>query len=295
MSAIAYGFATAVQHDTAHASTAESGRSDLAGLLGLLRDPRWLVSMAGDGLGLVLQVIALATGPVVLVAPLLVLAVPVALPVMWALGGPRPRRSDYAACALGMGGLGGFLAIVGSPGRGTPLPGTDALLAGLIAAAVAGLTLVAMSGRGPVGRACSYGTLAGACFGLADVTINATAVQWEDHGWAGLGRASGYVPIVVTLMIGAIAIVATQLAFQAGPLAASFPANECAAPVAAVALGAAMLHEPLPVTAATALAYLACLCAVVAATAWLATGTLRGGAASADSQPSSMYVKFRQR
>ena len=67
--AIAYGASTAVEHSAAH-TVDEPDR----GLLRLLRDPRWLIGMLGDTVGLVLQVIALATGPVSLVQPILILA-----------------------------------------------------------------------------------------------------------------------------------------------------------------------------------------------------------------------------
>ena len=68
-SALLYGASTAVQHNAAHSSTAQGteGRADTRGLLRLLVDPRWLLSIGGDSLGLVLQVIALATGPVVII------------------------------------------------------------------------------------------------------------------------------------------------------------------------------------------------------------------------------------
>src|SRR5450759_4157828 len=58
LSAVAYGTATAVQHTAAHTG---AGRADASGLLRLLRNPRWLMSVLGDGLGLVLQICLLYT------------------------------------------------------------------------------------------------------------------------------------------------------------------------------------------------------------------------------------------
>src|SRR6185437_1929321 len=89
--AVAYGGATAVQHSAAHTGT---GEADAVGLLRLLTSPRWWLSVAGDGVGLLLQVVALATGPVVLIQPLLVLALPVSLIVGFLIGRPRPSASD---------------------------------------------------------------------------------------------------------------------------------------------------------------------------------------------------------
>ena len=55
--------------------------------------------------GVAVQIAALSAGPVVVVQPLLVLAVPVALPVGALLGGRRPRLGDYLACAAIIAGL----------------------------------------------------------------------------------------------------------------------------------------------------------------------------------------------
>jgi hypothetical protein len=71
--AIAYGASTAAQHAEVHTG---AGEIDAQGLVAMLHNPRWLLAMAGDGVGLLLQVIALSTGPVVLIQPLLILAVP---------------------------------------------------------------------------------------------------------------------------------------------------------------------------------------------------------------------------
>src|SRR6476661_10148866 len=136
-SALAYGTATAVQHRAAHR---ESGRADARGIVRLVRNPRWLASVGGDTAGLVLQVVALATGPVLLVQPLLVLAVPVALPVGRLLGGPAPTWRDYAACLGILGSLAVFFALVGDPGQASALTAGPAAWA-FGAAAVAGAVL----------------------------------------------------------------------------------------------------------------------------------------------------------
>src|SRR6266540_2302627 len=115
---VADGAATAVQHSAAHTGT---GAADAIGLLRLLRDPRWLLSIGGDAIGLALQVVALSTGPVVLIQPLLVVALPVSLLAGWALDGPRPRRADYVACLGILGGLAVFFALIGDPGPASPL------------------------------------------------------------------------------------------------------------------------------------------------------------------------------
>ena len=103
--------------------TPRTATADARGLVALLRNPRWLLGIAGDMLGLILQIVALATGPVVLVQPLLVLALPVSLPIGWWLGGRRPSRPTIVSCALIVAGLALFFAIVGNPGDASVLTG----------------------------------------------------------------------------------------------------------------------------------------------------------------------------
>lgn len=269
--AVAYGGATAVQHDAAYTG---AGRVDTRRLLQLLRDPRWLLSIGGDAVGLVLHVVALATGPVVLIQPLLVLALPVSLVVRWGLGGPRPRRVDYLACLGILGGLGVFFALVGNPGKASALGVRPALVAIGVALVVGGAACLAVRGRTVPVRAAVYGGVAGAWFGLVAVLLNATATVWREHGLAGFGQAAGLVPLIGLLVLGGLGVALTQISFQVGALGASFPANEATAPVVAVVLGGALLHEHVPASPPHVVGYLVCLAAIVAGTIVLANPTM---------------------
>ncbi|GAB3440112.1 hypothetical protein GCM10027517_14270 [Phycicoccus ginsengisoli] len=269
LSAVAYGTSTAVQHRAAHRGT---GKADARGVVRLLRDPRWLASVGGDTVGLVLQVVALATGPVLVVQPLLVLAVPVALPVGRLLGGPAPGWRDYAACAGILAALAAFFALVGDPGHASPLPATEAAWA-LGAAMVAGGALLLAVRRGSsTVRAAVYGGVAGAGFGLVGVLLDAVAGRWQRLGPSGLAQPDGWVPLLALVLAGAAALVLTQVSFQVGALGASFPASEVAAPVVAVVLAAALLHERLPVSPGHLAAYLLCVVVLTLGTVQLARG-----------------------
>jgi drug/metabolite transporter (DMT)-like permease len=267
LSAVCYGVSTAVQHSAAHEST---GRPDARGLVRLLASPRWLMSVAGDGLGLVLQVAALATGPVVLVQPLLVLAVPVSLPVGWILGGAKPRWRDYAACLGILAALAVFYLVVGDPGVAATLPATSTAVA--VAAALAGgaVAVAAVNRRSATLRAAVYGGVAGAWFGLVGVLLDSVATRWREASWAAVTTPGGWAALAGLVVTGALALTLTQVSFQVGALAASFPANEAAAPVVAVVLGAALLHEKVPVSPGAVTAYGACLLVMVTGTVWLA-------------------------
>jgi drug/metabolite transporter (DMT)-like permease len=265
--AIAYGAATAVQHRAAHTGT---GEADARGLLRLLTDPRWLLSIGGDAVGLACQVIALATGPVVLIQPLLVLTLPVSLFVGYLLGGPTPRRADYGACLAILAGLGVFFVLLGSPGDGRAPHPREVVMTVVIVLLAGALLCGAVSRQGSTVRAGVYGGVAGAWFGTVGVLLNATATEVTDHGLGGLLHPDGLAPLLGVLVVGGLGMTLTQISFQVGTLAASFPANKSADPLMAVVLGAVLLHERVPAGPAHVVGYLLCLAAVAAGAVRLA-------------------------
>ena len=263
-SAIAYGVATAVEHSAAQeVSKAADGEASAGGLLSLLKNPRWLMGAGGDTLGFVLQAIALSTGPVVLIQPLLVLALPISLPVSRWLGGPRPGRAQFISCAWIIVGLGAFFAIVGNPGDADPLDTRAAITVVAVAVAGAGAALVPFRGHSGTVKAAVYGTVSGALFGVVAVLVDAAAGSWKQHGIAVFGRAEGLVPLVSLLALGAASLALTQVSYAVGPLAASFPGNLTADPVIAVLLGVVLLNEHIPESVLAVIAYLACLAAIL--------------------------------
>ena len=97
------------------------------------------------------------------------------------------------------------------------------------------------------------------------------ASTWAAGGIAALRQPDGWAPLAGLAVTGAVAVILTQASFQVGPLRASYPANESAAPVVAVLLGAVLLHEAVPASAPALFAYLGCVVAIVAGTIRLAT------------------------
>ena len=87
-SAVVYGTSIVVQHRTAQEHAGEGGDASASGLLRMARNPAWLLAIAGDFVGFVLQIVALSAGPVVIIQPLVVLMLPVSLGVSFLLGGP---------------------------------------------------------------------------------------------------------------------------------------------------------------------------------------------------------------
>jgi hypothetical protein len=253
-SALAYGAGTAGQHAAAYTGTADAGR-----LLELLRNRCWLLATAGDLVGIVLQVLALANGAVVLVQPLLVLSLPVAVLLRSWFGAPRPSATDLRNCAALVGGLALFFVLLGEPSRGR-LIGPQAT-AWIAAGAVllGGLAIAAMRGRPPVLRAVTFGAVAGCWFGVVSVLIEAVSSIWERAGLAGFGRAAGLVPLIGVIVLAVGAYLLVQIGFQLGPLEASFPPNLILDPVVAVVLGAALLGEHVRLGSGRSLGYLVCV------------------------------------
>jgi drug/metabolite transporter (DMT)-like permease len=258
VSALAYGAATAVEHDAAHSAPAGA-----AGLVSLLRNPRWLLAMGGNTLGLTFQVLALATGPVVLVQPILVLALPISLPIAALLGGPRPRRREYRSCAVILVALAGFFALVGDPGDATSLSSAQVLVAAACVVASGAVVLGGAARAGGSARSALFGAVAGAWFGFVAVLMDAAAAAWRSEGITVFAHPRGWLPVVVLLAIGAASMALTQVAFQMGSLGASLPANLVLDPLVAIVLGALLLHEAVPRSAGYLIAYVLCLAAIV--------------------------------
>ncbi|MEO6886273.1 MAG: DMT family transporter [Jatrophihabitantaceae bacterium] len=259
-SATVYGTSIVVQHRVVHESRADGPR----GLTRVIRDPRWLLAMCGDAFGFLLQIAALSAGPVVLIQPLVVLMLPVALMAGFLMGGPRPNRGDYLGCVAIVGGLGGFLALVGTPGNGhVPHPHRVAIAVALVLILVLGATL-AVRGLRPVLRGAVYGGGAGACFGTLAVMVDAASDRVSRSGVHGLfDSPRGFVPLIAMGLVGVGGMVLTMVSFQVGSLSATLPVNLATDPTTAVVFGAILLHERIPTGPLELIGYVVCLLAVI--------------------------------
>jgi hypothetical protein len=261
---LAYGAAAAVQHDAVGQSADGAARP----VNELLHDPRWWASIGGDALGLVLQLVALATGPVVLIQPLFVLCLPVALPIRALLGGPRPGRSQYLSSLVLVLALGAFFFIAGRPAVADPLESGPALALTVVTLVIGVAICAAVRSVSLSLRAVILSGVSGAWFGVEAVLANATATAWDDQGWRAFAIAAGLVPAVAAVVLGLLGFALTQVAFRSGNLATSFPAMLVVDPLVAVLLGACLLGESIRLSASAVVGYL--LCAVL-----IAGGTLR--------------------
>ncbi|MEU8901196.1 DMT family transporter [Nocardia sp. NPDC048505] len=231
-------FAVAAVAQQRVAAAVPEGASLIAALA---RSPRWWAGLVGDAGGYVMQVAALALGPVLLVQPILVSALVFALPLAARLNGRRISAGTWATALALVAALGVFL-IVGDPSDGKAnAPLGDwlwpcALLLGLIALAGA----LGLRGN-PTRRALMLGTAGGSLYGLA-AALTACVTAQSSEGLAHLLLNWQTWALVVAGLVG---FYLQQRAFHAGALAASMPAVTITEPLVAAFLGLTVLHERL--------------------------------------------------
>jgi pimeloyl-ACP methyl ester carboxylesterase/drug/metabolite transporter (DMT)-like permease len=211
--------------------------------------PGWLLGIAADVGGYALQFYALAHGSLVLVQPLLVSGLLFALPLSAALGPTRVRGPEWAGAAAVVVGLSVFLVVAG-PGRGGH-PASDAAWVAVGAATLAPTALVVAAaellGPGPsVRRAALLSVGSGLVYGLAAALTKATA-ELLARGVGVLVRS--WQPLAL-VAVGALGLLLSQSAFQAGPLRASLPVLTVVDPVTSILVGALAFGEPIAVAGA---------------------------------------------
>ncbi|HEY3736838.1 MAG TPA: DMT family transporter [Jatrophihabitans sp.] len=266
-SAGVYGTSLVVQHRVVHTMQVPG----LRGYVQILKSPVWLMAVAGDLFGFVLQVGALSLGPVVVIQPLSVLMLPVALVVGYSFGGPKPTRADYGACALLAGSLSVFLWIVGETEQGsTPLALRTIGVLVLVLALVLGLGFSTAS-LATIPRAAVLGGAAGVCWGTLAAFVNAASDRYDDGGIQQLfNDPRGYVPLIAIAVLGVLGMALTMLSFKAGSLAVVLPVNLCADPLSAIIFGALLLGQKVPLGIPELLGYSLCFCGLALAAIRLA-------------------------
>ncbi len=245
-SALSYSVSTNLKK--ASASQIPDARHAHAGGIGgfvgrTLKHPLWLSGILVDALGLGLQVIALHLGALALVQPLLVTSLVFALLVRQGsvrrFSRPELLWAVVLTCCLI-----GFLILSGSISSTTHSADIDRLPAAIAAAVgllTAGLCLALARGQvPPAGRAALIGTAVGAIYAATAALIKATTNVLAAHGPVAVLTAW---QLYATVVLGGIGLFLTQLAFQAGPLAASLPAIATVNPLLSVAIGVLVYDE----------------------------------------------------
>ncbi len=208
-------------------------------LLDLLRRPRWLVGVTMLITGFVLQAIALANGPVALVQPIIATELAIAIPIAVWRRRRRAGRREWMGIAFVLCGVSTFL-VVASPTPGISQPSPSDWLRTLVpvGTVLVVAVLVARIRKGPR-RASLLGAAAGLSFALLAVLTKAVTHQLG-HG---VGTTFTSWQIYAVVALGISALVVSQSAYQAGPLALSMPAIAIVEPVVAVVVGDTLFEE----------------------------------------------------
>jgi len=239
-SACCFAVSSVLQHRGA--AEAPDGSGLHLGLLAhLVARPIWLFGMLAAIGTVALQVLALASGPLILVQPLLATGLLFALPVSVLLEKCRPSLVEWSWAAVLVTGLAVFL-VAASPGAGPPLPDDWRLLT-IVAAGVAAGGVAAGIGYGPGRRhrAALLGFATGIAYGLAAALMKYTVALGRHDA----GSLLTTWPVYALLLVGAAAIMSNQAAYQAGPLAGALPAIVIMDSIVAIVTSATAFHEDI--------------------------------------------------
>lgn len=209
----------------------------------------WLGGLLAAVGTVLLQVLALASGPLLLVQPLLVCALLFALPASVILEERRPSVVEWLWALLLVVGLVVFL-LAARPSTGSPLPdGGRLFVLGACGVVLAGIAVVLAYGPGRRHRAALLGFATGVSYGLAASLMKySIALVRVDAGQ--LFRSW---PVYALLVVGTFGILLNQVAYQAGPLAGALPPMIITDPVVAtiiavVAFGEVVASSPAAIT-----------------------------------------------
>ncbi|TYB42991.1 DMT family transporter [Actinomadura chibensis] len=208
-------------------------------ILDMLRNPLWLGGIGALIAAFLLQAVALSTGGMSLVQPLLAVELPFTMVLIGWLPPRGLKRVPWTAVALLTVGLGALLFAL-SPDESYHVPHAAAWIIATAASVgcVAGLVALAWVIRGPV-RAVLLGVGTSVSFALTAAFMNeathdfergirAVVTSWQLYAMAVAGLASVYL---------------LQNALHSGTLVAVQPALTVSDPVASIILGVGLFGE----------------------------------------------------
>lgn len=217
-----------------------AGRTDPStGILRLLGRGAWWSAVGLNAGGALLHVAALNYGPLTLVQPLGALTLVAAVPLGARAAGRRVGRTEWRGTALTLLGLGALLLTAGGSAPHETLTLPEAL--GVGAATMAVVAGLSRPGARPGLR---HAAASGITSGVASALTQTLTVAVTDHSG---GPLFSWRLLTVALLVSAFAmggLLLSQTAYRGGlgaPLAVVTLAN----PVAAAAIGLALLGERL--------------------------------------------------
>jgi drug/metabolite transporter (DMT)-like permease len=211
-------------------------------LLLLLTRWVWLLGLAAQVVGVVLQAAALDRGRVSIIQPLLVTTVIWALPLGYFLTQQTIGPREVLGAAIIVVGLALF-ASFGHPAAGVSNAPTSDWVASILVICAACAALLIFANRGSLSmKAALLGTVAGLLYGLSATLMKPVV---ESTHTEGLGTVVTGWQFWVWAAAGVVGFVFQQLSLATGRLVPSVAAVSVANPVVSVMLGALVLQERL--------------------------------------------------
>ena len=207
----------------------------------LLTQGVWLLGLAAQIGGVVLQAAALDRGRVAIIQPLLVTTVIWAIPLGYFLSGQKIVRREVYGAGIIVVGLAVF-ASLGRPAAGVnDAPASDWIMA-IIVIALASAALIMFANRGSLTlKAAMYGTAAGVLYGLSATLMKPVVEDLHTEGWGVLETWE----LWVMAAAGLGGFLLQQISLSTGKLVPSVATVSVANPVVSVLLGALILQERL--------------------------------------------------
>lgn len=239
MAAVVFAFGTVLQQKGALETTA--GLADPRFYMQILQQPVWLLGIACNGLGALLQLAALNKGPLVVVQPVLTLSLVVALPVgYWLTGQALGRRELVGACAV-IAGIVVFLRF-GQPAGGIDDPAISSwVVGGAITMTVALGFVITSRKRNAAVTAGLLGAAAGTTFALSSALAKLFTTYLGDGIASILAEWSTYALVVIAV----IGLGFQQASLKVGVLPPAMATVNVANLVTSVVLGVGIFSETL--------------------------------------------------
>jgi len=214
-------------------------------ILDLVRDRTWLAGIGAAVASYAFQAVALATGPLSLVQPLVVSELLFAIPISARRHRARLGLREWAGLLTVTGGL--ALGIVAAdPHRGHPRQPFSSWIWALATVVVIGVAAVV------IGKAIA-GPARASLFALSGATVMALQSALFAATIAELREDIGHTFVTwqpyALIAASFIGLFLVQNAYQAGPLAASMPVMDAVLPMVSIGLGVGLFGEHVRTTA----------------------------------------------
>jgi drug/metabolite transporter (DMT)-like permease len=236
--------ATGLLQQGAASKESSDKQFSLGMILDLVRNRKWLAGIGAAVGSYVFQAIALATGPLSLVQPLVVSELLFAIPISARCHRSRLGVREWAGLLTVTAGL--VIAIVAAdPRRGHPIQPFSAWIWPLVAvvALVAAGVLVGKTISGPA-RASLFALSGATMMALQSALFAATIASLR----ADIGHTFLTWQPYALIVASFTGLFLVQNAYQAGPLAASMPVMDAVLPMVSIGLGIGLFGEHVRTT-----------------------------------------------